>query len=92
MPALDRVLETLEADTAAVLLTDESGRELVARAARGLEEEVRQGVRVPIGRGFAAFWTASVTAAFDSLTNRYMLPIAAASSSGGSNTQGALAG
>ena len=50
---LDRVLEILDADTAAVLLTDESGRELVARAARGLEEEVRQGVRVPIGRGFA---------------------------------------
>jgi putative methionine-R-sulfoxide reductase with GAF domain len=50
---LDRVLEILEADTAAVLLTDASGRELVARAARGLEEEVRQGVRVPIGRGFA---------------------------------------
>ena len=50
---LDRVLEILQADTAAVLLTDESGRELVARAARGLEEEVRQGVRVPIGQGFA---------------------------------------
>ncbi|MEY2571681.1 MAG: phosphoserine phosphatase RsbU/P, partial [Acidimicrobiaceae bacterium] len=48
-----RVLEILQADTAAVLLTDDSGRELVARAARGLEEEVRQGVRVPIGRGFA---------------------------------------
>ena len=26
---------------------------LVARAARGIEEEVRQGVRIPIGRGFA---------------------------------------
>src|SRR5690349_20114193 len=39
---LDRVLEILEADTAAVLLTDESGRELIARAAR-----------VPVGRGFA---------------------------------------
>lgn len=50
---LDRVLEILGADTASVLLTDESGRELFARAARGLEEEVRQGVRVPIGRGFA---------------------------------------
>ena len=50
---LDRVLEILQADTAAVLLTDESGRELFARAARGLEEEVRQGVRIPIGSGFA---------------------------------------
>ena len=26
---------------------------LVARAARGLEEEVRQGVQVPLARGFA---------------------------------------
>jgi putative methionine-R-sulfoxide reductase with GAF domain len=50
---LDRVLEILQVDTAAVLLTDESGRELFARAARGLEEEVRQGVRIPIGTGFA---------------------------------------
>jgi putative methionine-R-sulfoxide reductase with GAF domain len=50
---LDRVVELLGADTAAVLLIDESGKELFARAARGIEEEVRQGVRVPIGRGFA---------------------------------------
>jgi phosphoserine phosphatase RsbU/P len=50
---LDRVLEILGADTAAVLLLDGAGKELFARSARGLEEEVRQGVRVPIGRGFA---------------------------------------
>ncbi|MBV9950811.1 MAG: SpoIIE family protein phosphatase [Acidimicrobiia bacterium] len=50
---LDRVVELLVADTAAVLLVDESGEELFARAARGIEEEVRQGVRVPIGHGFA---------------------------------------
>jgi serine phosphatase RsbU (regulator of sigma subunit) len=50
---LDRVLEILEADTAAVLLADESSNELFARVARGIEEEVRQGVRIPIGRGFA---------------------------------------
>jgi sigma-B regulation protein RsbU (phosphoserine phosphatase) len=50
---LDRVLEALRADTAAVLLVDESETDLVARAARGIEEEVRQGVRVPIGSGFA---------------------------------------
>jgi serine phosphatase RsbU (regulator of sigma subunit) len=43
----------VRADTAAVLLTDESGTELVARAARGLQGEVHQGVRVPIGTGFA---------------------------------------
>jgi hypothetical protein len=50
---LERVQEVLDADTAAVLLLDESSRQLVARAARGLEEEVRQGVRVPVGAGFA---------------------------------------
>src|SRR5690606_36446712 len=50
---LDQTLELLAADTAAVLLLEPSGRELVATAARGLEEEVRQGVRVPVSHGFA---------------------------------------
>lgn len=50
---LDRVRELLRVDTAAVLLLDSSGRYLVATAARGLEEEVRQGTCVPLGRGFA---------------------------------------
>jgi sigma-B regulation protein RsbU (phosphoserine phosphatase) len=50
---LNRVLEIVDADTAAVLLLDEGGDHLVARAACGLEEEVRQGVRVPFGEGFA---------------------------------------
>lgn len=50
---LDRVVEILEADTSAVLLLEPGAPYLVARAARGLEEEVRQGVRVPLGRGFA---------------------------------------
>lgn len=50
---VDRARELLEADTAAVLLMDESEQFLVAAAARGLEEEVRQGSRVPLGRGFA---------------------------------------
>lgn len=50
---LDRVRELLRVDTAAVLLLDASGQYLVATAARGLEEEVRQGTRVPLGRGFA---------------------------------------
>src|SRR5204863_97159 len=39
--------------TAAVLLLDFSSGELIATAAAGLEEEVRQGVRIPVGRGFA---------------------------------------
>lgn len=50
---LDRVLWILAADTAAVLLLDDHSGQLVARAARGVEEEVRQGVRIPVGRGFA---------------------------------------
>jgi serine phosphatase RsbU (regulator of sigma subunit)/anti-sigma regulatory factor (Ser/Thr protein kinase) len=50
---LGRITELLVADTAAVLLLDEDRRVLVARAARGLEEEVRQGVQVPLARGFA---------------------------------------
>jgi anti-sigma regulatory factor (Ser/Thr protein kinase)/putative methionine-R-sulfoxide reductase with GAF domain len=50
---LERVRLLLEADTAAVLLLDPSGANLVATAARGIEEEVRQGVRVPVGKGFA---------------------------------------
>ena len=50
---LERVRELLRADTAAILLLDPSGRELVATAAKGIEEEVRQGVRIPVGGGFA---------------------------------------
>ena len=50
---LDRVKATLQADTAAVLLLDYSSGHLIATAAAGLEEEVRQGVRIPVGRGFA---------------------------------------
>ncbi|GAA5194639.1 SpoIIE family protein phosphatase [Rugosimonospora acidiphila] len=50
---LERVREILEVDTAAVLLLDDSGQYLVATAARGIEAEVRQGVRLPVGQGFA---------------------------------------
>lgn len=50
---LDRVRNMIDADTAAVLLLDESLEYLVATAARGIEEEVYQGVRVPVGQGFA---------------------------------------
>jgi anti-sigma regulatory factor (Ser/Thr protein kinase)/putative methionine-R-sulfoxide reductase with GAF domain len=48
---LDRVAELLGVDTVAILLVD--GDTLLARAAKGIEEEVEQGVRIPIGRGFA---------------------------------------
>lgn len=50
---LARVKEILDADMVAVLLLDSSGRQLIATAASGLEEEVRQGVRIPVGQGFA---------------------------------------
>jgi len=50
---LTRIREALQADTCAFLLLDASGTELIARAARGIEEEVEQGVRLPVGRGFA---------------------------------------
>ena len=50
---LERLRVILAADTAAVLLRDEDSEDLVARAACGLEEEVRQGVRIPVGVGFA---------------------------------------
>ena len=50
---LERTRAVLQADTAAVLLLDFSSGELIATAAAGLEEEVRQGVRIPVGRGFA---------------------------------------
>lgn len=50
---LDRVRELLNVDTAAILMLDVHARQLVATAAKGLEEEVRQGFRVSVGRGFA---------------------------------------
>jgi GAF domain-containing protein/anti-sigma regulatory factor (Ser/Thr protein kinase) len=50
---LVRVREALATDTAAILLLSEGKGELVARAASGIEEEVREGVRIPLGQGFA---------------------------------------
>ena len=48
-----RIRDALDADTAAFLLLDETTDELVARAAKGIEEEVERGVRIPVGKGFA---------------------------------------
>lgn len=56
---VERVREVLRADTAAVLLLDQSARQLIATAASGIEEEVRQGVRIPLGTGFAGRVAAS---------------------------------
>jgi len=50
---LTRVRDALNADTVTILLTEEPGGELVAWAAKGLEEEVERGVRVQFGTGFA---------------------------------------
>ena len=50
---LPRIRDILAADTCAVLLLDEDTNELAARAALGIEEEVEQGVRIPVGGGFA---------------------------------------
>ena len=50
---VERAKQALEADTAAILLLDRRSGQLVATAASGLEEEVQQGVRIPVGKGFA---------------------------------------
>jgi anti-sigma regulatory factor (Ser/Thr protein kinase)/GAF domain-containing protein len=50
---LNRVRGALSVDTVAILLLDRDTDQLVARAAKGIEEEVEQGVRIPIGVGFA---------------------------------------
>jgi anti-sigma regulatory factor (Ser/Thr protein kinase)/putative methionine-R-sulfoxide reductase with GAF domain len=50
---LNRIQEALEVDTVAILLLDADSQQLVARAAKGIEEEVERGVRIPVGRGFA---------------------------------------
>jgi signal transduction histidine kinase len=50
---LVRIRDALDADTAAILLLDDTGKDLVARAAKGIEEEVERGVRIPVGKGFA---------------------------------------
>ena len=57
---LERTSDILSTDTAAILLVeDEGGIHLEARAAKGLEEEVERGFRLPIGAGFAGRVAAS---------------------------------
>jgi len=50
---LNRIREALNVDTVAILLLRKEGDELIAWAAKGLEEEVELGVRIPVGEGFA---------------------------------------
>ena len=61
---LVRVQEALEVDTVAILLYNDEAQELEARAAKGIEEEVEQGVRIPIGQGFAGRIAAERVAIF----------------------------
>ena len=61
---LDRVQQVLSVDTVAILLFDAPSQQLVARAAKGIEEEVERGVRIPIGRGFAGRIAAERAAIF----------------------------
>jgi serine phosphatase RsbU (regulator of sigma subunit)/anti-sigma regulatory factor (Ser/Thr protein kinase) len=67
-PLLDelliRIQGALSVDTVAILLYDAESQQLVARAARGIEEEVERGVRIPIGRGFAGRIAAERVAIF----------------------------
>jgi anti-sigma regulatory factor (Ser/Thr protein kinase) len=50
---LTRVVGILGVDTSAILLLEDDDNTLIPRAAKGLEEEVERGIRIPVGRGFA---------------------------------------
>ncbi|MET0416953.1 MAG: GAF domain-containing SpoIIE family protein phosphatase [Actinoplanes sp.] len=50
---LDRLRRLLQVDTATILMLDLHARELTVTAAKGLEDEVRQGFRLAVGSGFA---------------------------------------
>src|SRR5947209_6233333 len=50
---LNRVRDAINVDTVVILLHDSETNDLVAWAAKGLEEEVDLGVRIPVGAGFA---------------------------------------
>jgi anti-sigma regulatory factor (Ser/Thr protein kinase)/GAF domain-containing protein len=61
---LVRVRDALAVDTVAILLHDTESRQLIARAAKGIEEEVERGVRIPVGQGFAGRIAAERVALF----------------------------
>lgn len=50
---LERIRSILDVDTVTMLRRSEDRERLIAEATVGLEEEVRQGVTVPLGQGFA---------------------------------------
>ncbi|MBB5156900.1 PP2C family protein-serine/threonine phosphatase [Saccharopolyspora phatthalungensis] len=51
---LHRVRDVLEVDTAAVMLYEPTSKVLIASAAVGIEDEVLQGVRIPVDSAFAS--------------------------------------
>jgi signal transduction histidine kinase len=61
---LDGIRKVMRTDTAVALLLDDGGEELIASWARGLEEEVEAGVRIPVGKGFAGRVAADRTPVF----------------------------
>ncbi|HEX8983138.1 MAG TPA: GAF domain-containing protein [Ktedonobacterales bacterium] len=50
---LKRARSAIKSDTATLLLTDESGNALLARASIGPDNELLSPIRIPFGRGFA---------------------------------------
>lgn len=56
---LNCTLQVMNVDTIAVLLPTEDDQQLAVRATFGLEEEITEGIRIPIGRGFAGRIAAS---------------------------------
>lgn len=50
---IGRIRDPLAADTVVILLLTEDGTDLAVRAAIGLEREVAEGIRIPMGRGVA---------------------------------------
>jgi PAS domain S-box-containing protein len=68
--ALDYIYDTFEADTVAILMADETREHLEVRAARGLEEEIVQKIKIPKGKGVAGRIMAEEQAMIvDDLTN-----------------------
>lgn len=47
------IRRVMDVDTVAVLLKTKCGQQLAVHAALGLEEEITEGIRIPIGHGFA---------------------------------------
>lgn len=50
---LNCIRQVMNVDTVAVLLQTDDEQQLAVRATLGLEEEIIEGIRIPLGRGFA---------------------------------------